>query len=157
MPPDASAAGMQVGRSPVGETNPGGGIGAPIGSPDPLAGSRGWLLLGGVALVTAAAFLILRWRKESQLIGQLPLPTQRSSLHQTLPSPASAEAIPRHNGSSALLYTLKEELFTLEQERISGRVSEEDYSSLRTGLEAVLKRALNTDRIRDSSSTGGRV
>lgn len=157
MPPDASAAGMRFGRSRAGETNAGGGIGAPIGSPDPIAGSRGWLLLGGVALVAAAAFLILRWRKESQLIGQLPLPTQRSSLHQTLPSPASAEAIPRHNGSSALLYTLKEELFTLEQERISGRVSEEDYSSLRTGLEAVLKRALNTDRIRDSSSTGGRV
>lgn len=143
MPPDASPAAMQFGSSPAGGAKPGGGIGEPIGSPDPLTGSKGWLLLGGGVLLTGAGLLILRRRKEAQILGEIPFPHEASSDHQ-VPSPAtSMSTIPGPRASSALLDTVKEELFALEQERILGRVSEVDYGKLRTGLEAVLKRVLN--------------
>ena len=39
---------------------------------------------------------------------------------------------------------LKEELFALEQDKISGRVAAEEYLQTKAGLEAILKRALNS-------------
>jgi hypothetical protein len=45
-------------------------------------------------------------------------------------------------GNAVLLNVLKEELFAIESERISGTISEKDYADIKTGLEAVLKRAL---------------
>jgi hypothetical protein len=41
-----------------------------------------------------------------------------------------------------LLNVLKEELFAIESERLSGTLSQEECSAVKTGLEAVLKRAL---------------
>jgi shikimate kinase len=45
--------------------------------------------------------------------------------------------------SSALLNALKEELFTLESEKINGTITPEEYASVKSALEIVLKRALN--------------
>jgi hypothetical protein len=44
---------------------------------------------------------------------------------------------------SALLDIVKEELFAIECERLSGTLSEAECTQIRTGLEAVLKRALD--------------
>ena len=52
------------------------------------------------------------------------------------PMPAST------GGQAALLETLKEELFTLEQDKISGKVSPTKYAETLAGLEAMLKRVL---------------
>ena len=41
-----------------------------------------------------------------------------------------------------LLNVLKDELFAIESERLSGTLSQKDYADIKTGLEAVLKRAL---------------
>ena len=38
---------------------------------------------------------------------------------------------------------LKEELFTLESDKISGAITPEDYAQVKAALEIVLKRALN--------------
>ena len=43
---------------------------------------------------------------------------------------------------AALLGILKEEMFAIESERLSGTLSNEEYAEIKTGLEAVLKRAL---------------
>ena len=115
---------MQFGSSPAGAAKPGGGIGEPIGSPDTLTGTKGWLLLGGGVLLTGTGWLILRRRKEAQIFGVIPFPYEASNDDQA-PSPVtSISTIPDLRASSALLDSLKEELFALEQEGISGRISE---------------------------------
>jgi len=45
-------------------------------------------------------------------------------------------------GKAALFAFLKDELFAIESERLSGTLSQEEYAGIRMGLEAVLKRAL---------------
>jgi hypothetical protein len=54
---------------------------------------------------------------------------------------------PSSNGShssagSALLTALKDELFTLESERVEGKLNDAEYSELKSALEVVLRRAL---------------
>jgi hypothetical protein len=44
--------------------------------------------------------------------------------------------------NAALLAALKEELFTLESEKIAGTLSVTDYAEQKAALEVVLKRAL---------------
>jgi hypothetical protein len=41
-----------------------------------------------------------------------------------------------------MLHILKDELFTLESEKLSGVISAEEYAEVKTGLEVLLKRAL---------------
>jgi hypothetical protein len=45
-------------------------------------------------------------------------------------------------GNAALLNSLKDELFALESEKLSGTISPAEYADAKAGLEAVLKRAL---------------
>jgi len=54
-----------------------------------------------------------------------------------LPRPQSNAA-----KASSLLNALKEELFAIETEKINGTISPEDYASVKSALEIVLKRAL---------------
>ena len=44
--------------------------------------------------------------------------------------------------NTALLNALKEELFSLESEKLSGKVKPEEYAEVKAALETVLKRAL---------------
>jgi len=44
--------------------------------------------------------------------------------------------------NAALLNALKEELFSLESEKISGTITAEEYAEVKPALEVVLKRAL---------------
>ncbi len=44
-----------------------------------------------------------------------------------------------------MLAALKEELFSLETERLEGRLSEAEYAQLRSAFDIVLKRALSRD------------
>ena len=45
-------------------------------------------------------------------------------------------------GKAALMGILKEEMFAIESERLSGTLSQQEYAEIKMGLEAVLKRAL---------------
>jgi hypothetical protein len=49
-------------------------------------------------------------------------------------------------GNAALLGILKDELFALESEKASGTISPGEYAEVKTGLEAVLKRALKRNQ-----------
>jgi hypothetical protein len=110
-------------------SQPGGGIGNPINTPDPLSKYKGWIL-GGLALllVVAAAFLLRK-----------PVPGASfdagAAAAQTFASPAAK--------NSALLDVLKEELFAVESEKINGTIKPEEYAEVKSALETVLKRALN--------------
>ena len=109
---------------------PGGGIGAPIGTPNPLS-KYTWWILGGLALLMAAgaAFLL---RKPA---GAPVVPFDAGAGSYPSSSPAQKNA--------ALLNVLKEELFALESERISGTIAPQEYAEVKAALETVLKRALN--------------
>ncbi|HTJ31119.1 MAG TPA: hypothetical protein VL346_11495 [Acidobacteriaceae bacterium] len=106
---------------------PGGGIGNPIDTADPLAKYKWWIISGlGLALVVAAAFLLRKPSGaavvEAQAAGSLPI------------APA--------NKGQMLLEALKEELFAIESEKVAGKLTPAEYLELKTALETVLKRAL---------------
>ncbi len=112
---------------------PGGGIGNPIGTPDPLTKYKWWILGGlGLLLAAAAAFLL---RKPVGVPGTVPTAEAGVATYAAFGSPAA-----KH---SQLLNVLKEEMFALESEKINGSIAEEEYTKVKAALEIVLKRALN--------------
>ena len=121
-----------------GAGQPGGGIGEPINTPDPLSKYK-WWILGGLALVfvVAAAFLL---RKPAGAVdvaaAQVPGAAVTAAAHSYSLSSSSTSK----NG--ALLSVLKEELFALESEKLTGAVSPAEYAETKAALETVLKRAL---------------
>ena len=100
------------------------------------AGSVYWIL-GGVALilVAGAAFML---RKPASVQGAVSLPEGG-----TVPYPNYASLASKQN---QLLTVLKEEMFTVESEKIHGTISAEEYAKLKDALETVLKRALNKNK-----------
>ena len=141
---------------------PGGGIGNPIGTPDPLTKYKWWILGGLTLLLAGAAWYFLRSRgvemagvpalAHAPEFDSRPMPSAARPIAAAPPvhAPRVAEAAPvasayapsARNGNAALLNSLKEELFAIESERISGTLSPADYAEAKAGLEAVLKRAL---------------
>ncbi|MGP8227150.1 MAG: carboxypeptidase regulatory-like domain-containing protein [Terracidiphilus sp.] len=114
---EAGAAGRQ----------PGGGIGNPIDTPDPLSKYK-WWILGGIALVmVASAALLLRKPGDGTAVGYMA-------------DPRAGNAPPAKQ--TALLNALKEELFALESEKIAGTLAAEEYAKVKAALETVLRRAL---------------
>jgi hypothetical protein len=60
---------------------------------------------------------------------------EASAAAQVFASPAAKNA--------ALLNVLKEELFAVESEKLSGKITLDEYNEIKPALETVLKRALN--------------
>ena len=113
---------------------PGGGIGQPINTPDPLSKYKWWILAGlGLLLVVAAAFLL---RKPAT--GGVAIPAGAAATAPVAYAPQAAPAA--KNG--ALLNALKEELFELESDKIAGTLTPAEYAEQKAALETVLKRAL---------------
>jgi hypothetical protein len=141
MPPDSTGAVRQL--DAVSGARPGGGSGMPIGSPDTLSSLKsGWILAAFALLLAGSSFLVLRRRNSLKAapgtINQIAfdVPNRTSAFH-------SPSALPIEPGAdAALLERLKDELFAIESERLSGTISESEYSQVRTGLEALLKRTL---------------
>ncbi|QNI38531.1 carboxypeptidase regulatory-like domain-containing protein [Edaphobacter sp. 4G125] len=123
--PDASQAG-----NAAADTRPGGGLGNPLdpnGTNDPWAKYK-WWILGGLGLAMAAGAGIML--KNSPQSATAPFSVQ-----------TAAAATP--SGPGALLVSLKEELFSLETDRLEGRLNEAEYAEQKAALESVLKRALS--------------
>ncbi len=121
--PNSPAAGSAAAQS---DTRPGGGLGNPIDTPDPLNKYKWWILSGlGLAFAIAAGFLL---RRPSTAAASIPA--------------ATAPLKPRDHQQN-LIEALKEELFGLETQRLQGTISEFDYREARDSLEVVMKRALS--------------
>ena len=71
-----------------------------------------------------------------------PEPVATAPAYSPANNTSAAVATAAPAGKAALLGILKEELFAIESERLSGTLSLEEYAEIKTGLEAVLKRAL---------------
>jgi hypothetical protein len=139
---------------------PGGGIGQPINTPDPLTKYKWWILAGlALALSAAAGFLLRKPASATGLPVAVPTaqanPRRRATAAYTPPPPAPAPAAQpvsaavytaspaspaSHNAT--LLSVLKEELFAIESEKLSGTISAAEYKEQKAALETVLKRAL---------------
>ena len=123
---------------------PGGGLGNPIDTPDPLSKYK-WWILGGLALVlvAVAAFLL---RKPTGAVSAAPTAAADGAASPLAPpSAASATHFAATNGRSRnqlLLDALKEELFSIESEKIAGTLSADEYAEVKPALEIVLRRAL---------------
>jgi hypothetical protein len=133
-------------------SGPGGGIGAPIGTPDPLTSYKGWIL-GALALGLAVTAAFLLRRKPIVFDGPNGSGALQAAVHGdavTAKAPVmrdSALTTSVSERNSALLHILKEELFEIESEKIAGTLPLEEYTQIKMGLEAVLRRALRkTDR-----------
>lgn len=123
---------------------PGGGLGAPEETPDPLHRYRAFILGGlAVALALGVFYVVTR-----------PQPIQaRAGVAQQPPPAAKASAVPAsrdvveaphaafpQNGNR-VLDILKEELFQLELERHQGKISAEEYAKAKAALDTTLARA----------------
>ncbi len=154
MPREAQSGDQQAGMGNGGTEasglggRPGGGIGNPIDTPDPLTKYKWWILAGLALLLAAAAAFLLR--KQNALAKGSPASEAAEEGFEAISAPAPARyaapaasySPPLRTGNAQLLHTLKEELFALESEKISGTISAAEYDEAKAGLEAVLKRAL---------------
>ena len=146
MPQDPSGPPMQMnGAASAGK--PGGGIGAPIASPDPLTGSKTWLLAGLAIVLGGAAFFVVR-RRSAMLTAtpdgrSVPATAMTAEIDPVSVRQARTAAPARSDsGQNVLMESLKEELFALEQDKVSGKISANEYANAKAGLEAMLKRVL---------------
>lgn len=121
-------------------SGPGGGLGEPINTPDPLSKYR-WWILGGLALLLAAAAAFLLRRPPLDGAGASSTSNSGSGISPTYSSSSMAGASQAVK-NAALLNALKEELFALESEKISGTLAPAEYAEQKAALETVLKRAL---------------
>lgn len=146
--PTRSADGNQpsMGNTAQAGNGPGGGIGAPIASPDPLTKYKWWILsLLAIVLIGAAAFLLRRRgdAPTAESAAAYADHVESSSTPDTSrPAVADSTAASSSKSDAPLLSTLKEELFAIESERLSGTLSETEYAQIKTGLEAVMKRII---------------
>lgn len=135
-PDGGNAQQAQAGGAMMGGRGPGGGIGNPIGSPDPLSRYR-WPLLGGLTAVLAVGGVYMARRHS-------PAPAVAESAPVFSVSPVvNAFASDAPPARSLLLEAMKEELFQLEVERQQGRITQEEYDSAKAALDHTLKRALS--------------
>ena len=128
-PTGTPATGASTNADPGANTSdnrPGGGLGAPIGTPDPLSKYK-WWIVGGLVLLLAggAGFLLSR-----------PQTAVATPVAQTVA--AAAPPIPGSN----LMQVLRDELFTLESERLTGKITQSEYDRVKPALETVLQHAL---------------
>jgi hypothetical protein len=131
---EPGGAGTEAGPA-AGDNRPGGGLGTPIDTPDPLNKYK-WWILSGLALILAIAAAFLLRAKPQAAVAAAPEPIPGA------PLPAAPVAPVPAGGRGDLLSALKEELFALETDRLEGKLSDADYAEQKAALETVLRRAL---------------
>jgi hypothetical protein len=116
---------------PAADNRPGGGLGRPEETPDPLHSYR-WWIIGGLAAALVVGAIVVMNQKPSGVSAA----TANAGLVPAIRSlPIS--------GGNALLEALKEELFQLETERLQGKISDSDYRQAKAALDLTMKRAIS--------------
>lgn len=133
LPRDQGAAGQGGGATAAAatgdastDTRPGGGLGTPVDKDaerDPWTKYRWWIISGlGLAFATAAGFMM-----------KAPAGGARASGSGPVPGPT---------GGGGTMQALRDELFSLETDRLAGRVNDQEYAELKGAYDTVLRRAL---------------
>ncbi len=128
---------------------PGGGIGEPINTPDPLTKYKWWILsfLTITLIAVSAFFLRKREAVEAGIVTDPPPAAAPNPIpafaRAAAPLPVSRTATPSGEpNEAALLNLLKDEIFAIESEKLAGELSEEEYARIKIGFDALLKRVL---------------
>ena len=130
---------MQAQPTGASAEKPGGGLGNPIDTPDPLSKYKWWIIAGvGLALAAGAGFLLSR-PQNAPATATTP---------DTTNSPTTASVIPSHANvaPATLLSVLRDELFQLESDKLTGKITEEQYARVKPALEIVLQNALERQK-----------
>jgi hypothetical protein len=126
---DGGAAPEAGGNAAANDTRPGGGLGVPIDTPDPLDKYK-WWILGAITLVFAVgAGFLLRRPADGAATDVAAVP--------------AVPGVPAPLTGGSLLGALKDELFSLETDHLQGKLSDSEYEQQKQALELVLRRALN--------------
>jgi len=148
------AGGEAGGAQPAnGREMPGGGLGKPIDAPNPLEKYMWWILGGFILLLAAGAWFFYKQPAvpyDDDAEARAAMTQARSRVTPRAVSTAggpsqSAPPVTRASGngrSALLLDALKEEMFALETDRASGKISPEDYAQHKAALDLTLRRAL---------------
>ena len=126
---------------------PGGGLGVPVKGDNPMGGTTMWYVLGGLVIALGAGGYFVSRRslanaqKPSALAAaaSVAIPESRVTPSLQIPS-ASAKLTTASPRANAILDILKEELFQIETERLQGKISEQQYAEIRTGINALMRR-----------------
>jgi hypothetical protein len=151
-----------AGAQDAAPSGPGGGIGQPINTPDPLSKYKWWILGAMFLGLSAVAGFLLRRPAGAAAVaagGTVPVAIPASNPAPKAPRRAAGvgaaapiatpnytapTAAPISHGShnATLLAVLKEEMFSIESEKLSGTITLSEYQEQKGALETVLKRAL---------------
>ena len=129
-----SGAGEQVASSSGSDNRPGGGLGRPEETPDPLHAYRWWIIAGLAAALVVGAIVV---------INQRPRPGAPITSAAAI---SSVKPVAAPQSRNLLLEAMKEELFQLETERLQGRISDADYQQAKAALDLTIKRAIERPR-----------
>jgi len=131
---DGGGAGQPTGR----DNRPGGGLGAPIDSDDPLHDYRAVILgVFALVLVMGGAYVVARSNNPAPAVATSSI----SPAHALQPTAGhKATATPDH--TATLLDAMKEELFQLELDRQQGKITENEYDKAKAALDETIRRAV---------------
>ena len=128
----------------------------PIDAPDPLQKYRWWIIGGFVlALVGGAFYVTSRQRTALTASGtgtEFEIPESAPAARAYRPNPAASSrpapavaTAPTPARPSMLLEALKEELFQLEVEHKTGKITQQEYEKAKAALDGTLERAIKRD------------
>ncbi len=121
-----------VQADPNTDTRPGGGLGTPVDKDaqrDPWTKYRWWIIAGVALAFAAGAGFLLR--------TPAPVRSTAAAIH-----PSGSHAL-TGAGPQGALQILRDEMFSLETDRVTGKLSDGQYSDLKTAYDTVLKRTLD--------------
>jgi len=127
-----AASGDQGGGQPAGRDNrPGGGLGAPIDSDDPLHDYRAMILgVFALVLVMGGAYVVAKSNNSAPAVA-------------TADAPATVRIEgPAVDRTTKLLDAMKEELFQLELDRQQGKITHHEYDKAKAALDETIRRAI---------------
>jgi 5-hydroxyisourate hydrolase-like protein (transthyretin family) len=148
---NGQATGQDAGDAPAGapgaapaagaaENKPGGGMADPINTPDPLTKYKWWIIAGIALLLAVGAGVILRTPG-----------TTVQPVSGTPSAPLPLQASPGAQPGATIESVLRDELFSLETDRLSNRITEEEYAQQREALDRVMRRALTRGKTHPSA------
>jgi hypothetical protein len=124
---------QQQAEAPGAQTTarPGGGLGTPEGTPDPLEKYRWPLLAVCIGALAVGGFWVVSKNQA----------TPPAAAAVTAPAPTGAARQPA-SAPTLLLQAMKEELFQLELDRQQAKISEAEYATAKAALDQTLARAI---------------
>jgi hypothetical protein len=130
---EGNADGQQAAAGqPAPDNRPGGGLGRPEETPDPLHAYRWWIIGGLAAALVVGAVVVINQKPR----GGSPTPA-------TMPAASGSSVRPTvGTNRHLLLEAMKEELFQLETERLQGKIADADYQQAKAALDVTMKRAI---------------